>query len=319
MTISIVIPCYNEEQAIPSFYSEVTKITAQIDADFELVFIDDGSKDQTLSAIKALPAKPRCQIQYKSFSRNFGKEAALLAGLEAASGDYVCIMDVDLQDPPELLLSMYDTLCEGEYDCVAARSVSRHGYSPLRKCCTKFYYALINRISKTEIVTGARDFRMMTRPMVDAILQLKEYNRFCKGIFSWVGFKTKWLTFENKERVHGSTKWNFFSLSAYAIESIVSFSTLPLMLPFLFSFLLLAAALVLCIVLIVKAISGAGVMGLAILCALFLVGGIITGCLAILNLYFAKAYLEIKKRPIYIVKETNITESAAHESKNEIR
>jgi len=309
MMISIVIPCYNEEQAIPSFYDEVTKIISQIDADFELIFIDDGSKDQTLAAIKALPAKPQCLVHYRSFSRNFGKEAALLAGLEAAAGDYVCIMDVDLQDPPELLIDMYNTLCEGEYDCVATRSVSRNGYSPLRKCFTKFYYFLINRISKTEIVTGARDFRMMTRPMIDAILQLKEHNRFCKGIFSWVGFKTKWLTFENKERVHGTTKWNFFSLSAYAIESIVSFSTIPLMFAFVLSLLLLAAAFVFGVVLIVQALSNGAVMGLSILCALFLVGGIETGCLAILGLYFSKAYLEIKNRPIYIVKETNINQS----------
>ncbi|MCI8590092.1 MAG: glycosyltransferase family 2 protein [Clostridiales bacterium] len=307
--ISIVVPCYNEEQAIPSFYDETTKIIAQIDADFEFIFVDDGSRDQTLPVIKSLPPKLRCTVQYISFSRNFGKEAALLAGLEAATGDYVCIMDVDLQDPPELLLDMYRILCEGEYDCVATKSVSRHGYSPLRKGFTKLYYALINRMSKTEIVTGARDFRMMTRSMVNAILQLQEHNRFCKGIFSWVGFNTKWLTFENKLRVHGTTKWNFFSLSAYAIESMVSFSTMPLMLAFFFSFLLLAAAFVLCIILVIKAIGGSAVMGLGILCALFLVGGIQTGCLAILSLYFSKAYLEIKNRPVYIIKETNINKT----------
>lgn len=306
MFISIVIPCYNEEQAIAVYYEALTKAVAPLQANFELVFVDDGSTDQTLANIKALPERTGFAVRYLSFSRNFGKEAALLAGLRAAEGDYVCIMDVDLQDPPALLPEMIRILSKGEADCVATKSVSRHGYSPLRKLFTKIYYKLINRISKTEIVTGARDYRIMTRQMTDAVLLLTERNRFCKGIFSWVGFKTEWLTFENTERVNGTTKWNFFSLTAYALESVAGFSTSPLLISIGLGLLFMITAAVLLIFCIIQAVQAVGSPALfGVLSALFFAAGAQLGCLGILGFYFSKAYFEIKARPHYIIKESN--------------
>ena len=224
--ISIVVPCYNEEESIPLFYQEMIKIVEKMkkQVTFELIFVNDGSKDKTLEELRKLASTDK-NVHYVSFSRNFGKEAAMLAGLEASTGDYVTTMDVDLQDPPYLLEEMYRLVTEEGYDCVATKSTSRNGYSFFRKFCTKWYYRIIGAISKTEMVAGARDYRLMTRQMVDAILSMKEYNRYSKGLFSFVGFDTKWIEFENQERVAGTTKWSFWKLFSYALDGITAFST----------------------------------------------------------------------------------------------
>jgi len=305
MDISVIVPCYNEEESIPLFYKEIKEITKKMKVKFEIIFINDGSKDNTLNIIRELAKKDK-MIRYISFSRNFGKEAGILAGLEAAKGSYVCMMDVDLQDPPHLLIEMYDEIKKGEYDCIATRSVSRNGYSFLRKTLTGMYYKIINKVSKTPIVDGARDFRLMTRQMVDAILSLKEYNRYSKGIFSWVGFDTKWITFENTERIAGTTKWNFWKLFAYSIESIVGFSTVPLLISSIAGLLFCLIAFVMIIVIIAKTlIFGDPVSGWpSLVCIIFLVSGVQLFCLGILGEYLAKTYLETKNRPVYIIKET---------------
>lgn len=304
--ISIIIPCYNEEESIPLYYEEMQKVIKQMkNVQFELLFINDGSTDHTLKVLRSLAKKDK-HVRYVSFSRNFGKEAAMLAGLEHVTGDYVATMDVDLQDPPMLLPEMYQTLKEGEYDCVATRSVSRHGYSFLRKFFTKWYYRIVNKISKTKIVDGARDFRLMTRQMVDAILNIKEYNRYSKGIFSWVGFNTKWITYENTERVAGTTKWNFWKLFSYSIESIVGFSTIPLTISVIVGILFCLIAFILILIIIVKTlVFGDPVSGWpSLACIIFMVSGIQLFCLGIMGEYLAKMYLEVKNRPIYIIKET---------------
>lgn len=304
--ISIIVPCYNEEESIPIFYKEINKIIKKMkNVDFELIFINDGSKDRTLEILRNLAKKDK-KVRYISFSRNFGKEAGILAGLKASVGDFVAMMDVDLQDPPYLLIEMYEELQNKEYDCVATRSVSRNGYSFFRKLFTKWYYKIINKISKTTIVDGARDFRLMTRQMVDAILSMEEYNRYSKGIFSWVGFNTKWITFENTERVAGTTKWNFWKLFAYSIESIVGFSTMPLLISSIVGVLFCLISFIMIIVIIIKTISfGDPVAGWpSLVCIIFFVSGIQLFCLGIMGQYLAKTYLETKKRPIYIVKET---------------
>lgn len=303
--ISIIVPCYNEEESIPLFYQELNKVSSKIKANFEIIFINDGSSDKTLNILRNLHKEDE-RVRYISFSRNFGKEAGILAGLEHSTGDYVAMMDVDLQDPPELLIEMYDTITTTDYDCIATRSVSRHGYSFLRKGFTKLYYKIINKLSKTPIVSGARDFRLMTRQMVNAILDLKEYNRFSKGIFSWVGFNTKWITFENQKRIAGKTKWSFWKLFAYSLESIVGFSTIPLTISALVGLLFCLISFILIIVIILKTlIFGDPVAGWpSLVCIIFFVSGIQLFCIGILGQYLAKTYLEVKKRPIYIVKET---------------
>lgn len=303
--ISVIIPCYNEEESIPLFYEEIKKVIKKMKVDFELIFINDGSSDNTLSILRDLSKKDK-MVRYISFSRNFGKEAGILAGLENSRGKYVCQMDVDLQDPPSLLISMYDEIKKGTYDCIATRSVSRNGYSFFRKLFTKWYYKIINKLSKTPIVDGARDFRLMTRQMVLSILSLKEYNRYSKGIFSWVGFNTKWITFENKERVAGTTKWNFFKLFSYSIESIVGFSTIPLLISSFVGLLFCLIAFIMIIVIIIKTlIIGDPVSGWpSLVCIIFFVSGIQLFCLGILGEYLAKMYLEVKNRPVYIIKET---------------
>lgn len=303
--ISVIIPCFDEEEAIPIFYDEINKIINKMKVKFELIFVDDGSKDNSLQVIKSLSINDK-KVRYISFSRNFGKEAAILAGLEAATGDYVCMMDVDLQDPPSLLKEMYDTLENTDYDCVATRSVSRNGYSFFRKLFTKCYYKIINKISKTKIVDGARDFRLMSRKMVDAILKVKEYNRYSKGIFSWVGFKTKWITFENQERSAGKTKWNFLKLFSYSLESIVGFSTMPLSISALIGILFCLISFIMIIVIIMKTlIFGDPTSGWpSLVCIIFFVSGIQLFCLGIIGQYLAKTYLETKNRPIYIIRET---------------
>lgn len=305
--ISIIVPCYNEEETIPIYYREMVKIIKKLkEAECEIIFIDDGSKDNTLKLIKELALKDK-KVRFISFSRNFGKEAGILAGLSAATGDYVCMMDVDLQDPPELLIEMFQELEENnDLDCIATRSTSRNGYSFFRKLFTKAYYNIINKISKTEIVDGARDFRLMTRKMVNAILELKEYNRYSKGIFSWVGFKTKWITFENKERSAGTTKWNFWKLFSYSLESIIGFSTMPLSIAAFLGIAFCILSFIMIIIIIIKTvILGDPVDGWpSLVCIIFLVSGIQLFCLGIIGQYLAKTYLETKNRPIYIIRET---------------
>lgn len=304
--ISIIVPCYNEEESLPIYYEEMKKIMKKMNyVKFELIFINDGSSDNTLNILRKL-SKEDSRVRYISFSRNFGKEAGILAGLKATKGDFVAMMDVDLQDPPKLLIEMYDEIKNTDYDCIATRSVSRNGYSFFRKLFTKWYYKIINKISKTIIVDGARDFRLMTRQMVDAILELEEYNRYSKGIFSWVGFNTKWITFENTERVAGTTKWNFWKLLTYAMESIVGFSTTPLLFSSIIGMLFCLISFIMVIVIVVKTlIFGDPVNGWpSLVCIIFFVSGIQLFCIGIIGQYLAKTYLETKKRPIYIIKET---------------
>lgn len=305
--ISIVVPCYNEEESLPLFYKAVDKITDKMKkkASFEFVFVNDGSRDKTLEILRDL-AKKDDRVRYISFSRNFGKEAGIYAGLENATGDYVTTMDADLQDPPELLEEMFDTLESGEYDCCATKSTSRNGYSFFRKLFTKWFYKIIGKLSKTEMVTGARDFRLMTRQMVDAIVSMKEYNRYSKGLFSFVGFRTKWIEFENQERVAGTTKWNFWKLFTYAIDGIVGFSTQPLLIAAFLGVLFCLIAFVMIVVIIVKTLAfGDPVSGWpSLACIIFFVGGINLFCTGIIGEYLAKVYLEVKNRPIYIIKET---------------
>lgn len=310
--ISVIVPCYNEQEAIPFFYDEIVKISKimENDAEFEYLFINDGSKDKTINVLREL-AKRDERVKYVSFSKNFGKEAAMYAGLEKSSGDYIAVMDVDLQDPPELLVQMFQDLESGEYDCVATRRVSRKGEPPIRSLFAKLFYSMINKISKTEIVDGARDYRLMTRQMVDAILEVKEYNRFSKGIFSWVGFNTKWLEYENVERRAGETKWSFWKLLKYSLDGIVAFSTVPLSIASILGLLLCFIAFVLIIVIVVKTLAfGDPCCRLypSLMCVILFVGGVQLFCMGILGKYLSKTYLETKKRPIYLVKEENIDE-----------
>ncbi len=304
--ISIVVPCYNEESATPIFYDTVLPILESMDVLWELIFVDDGSKDQTLQAFRTLAKKDE-RVKYVSFSRNFGKESAMIAGLDATKGDYVAIMDVDLQDPPHLIPEMFETIETTEYDCVATRRVTRTGEPALRSFFARMFYRCINCISKTEIVDGARDFRMMTRQMVNAILDMREVSRFSKGIFSWVGFQTKWLEYENVERSAGETKWNFWSLLVYSIDGVIGFSTAPLAIAsvvgVLFCLLALGMALFFCFKTLFFGDPVAGFP--ATICIVLLLGGVQLFCMGILGQYLAKTYLETKKRPLYIVRESN--------------
>ena len=308
-TISIIIPCYNEEEAIPVYYEtmvrQMDEMEEQQKVQFELIFVDDGSKDHSLFEMRRLAQKDmRCR--YLSFSRNFGKEAAMYAGLQAAKGDYVTVMDVDLQDPPSLLPKMYAMLQSGTCDCVAARRSSREGEGKIKSFLSNAFYGVINRLSKTEIVSGARDYRLMSRKMVDAVLEMSEYNRFSKGIFSWVGFKTKWFAYQNVERVAGQTKWNFWSLFKYSIEGIVGFSTQPLVMAALAGVIFCLAAFVGIIFVVVRAlIFGDPTAGWpSMVCIMLLCSGVQLFCLGIVGEYLAKTYLEVKHRPIYITRET---------------
>ena len=305
--ISIVVPCYNEEESLPLFYKEVNKVTEKMKAkaEFEFVFVNDGSKDNTLEELRNLAKKDK-RVRYISFSRNFGKEAGMLAGLENATGDYITTMDADLQDPPTLLEEMFDTLESGEYDCCATKSTNRKGYSFLRKTFTKWFYDIIVKISKTEMVPGARDFRLMTRQMVDAIISMREYNRYSKGLFSFVGFKTKWIDFEIEDRAAGTSKFNFWKLFSYAIEGIVAFSTAPLVFAALVGVIFCFIAFILIIFIIVKTLVWGDPVGgwPSMACIMFFVGGIQLFCTGIIGEYLAKTYLETKHRPVYIVKET---------------
>lgn len=306
--MSIIVPCYNEQEAIPIFYQEISKMFEKMknDVDFEVIFVDDGSTDDTLDVAKGLSKKDE-RIKYISFSRNFGKEAAMYAGLEKSKGDFVAIMDVDLQDPPELLIDMYNGIVNEGYDCVGTRRVTRKGEPPIRSFFARSFYRIINKISNTEIVDGARDYRLMTRKMVDSILSVKEYNRFSKGIFSWVGYKTKWLEYENVERVAGETKWSFWKLLMYSLDGIVAFSTAPLAIASVVGMLLCLISLILVCVVVIKTLAfGDPVAGYpSLICAIIFIGGIQLFCIGILGQYLSKTYLEVKNRPIYITKEEN--------------
>ena len=304
--ISIIIPCFNEEEALPIYYAEMKKVMDSMKkhTSFELLFVDDGSSDRTYEIMKDLHRKDgRCQ--YLSFSRNFGKEAAIYAGLQNASGDYAAIMDVDLQDPPSLLPDMYRILKEEAYDSVATRRSTRMGEPKIRSFLSKEFYNVINKISKTEIVSGARDYRLMNRKMIDAVLEMSEYNRFSKGIFGWVGFRTKWLEYENVQRAAGETKWNFWKLLVYSIDGITAFSTAPLLIASFVGILFCVIAFLMIVFIIVrKLIFGDPVSGWpSLVCIILMTSGIQFFCTGILGQYLAKAYMEVKRRPIYLVKE----------------
>lgn len=304
--ISVVISCYNEEEVLPMFYKEIDKTSKKLDSvDFEFLFVDDGSKDNTLNIVKDL-SKSDSRVKYISFSRNFGKEAAMNAGLSYAKGDYVAVMDADLQDPPKLLIDMYASLQDG-YDVCATRRVNRTGEPKVRSFFSKLWYKLIDKMSDTEMVDGARDFRLMRRAVVDAILSLSEYNRYSKGIFSFVGFKTKWIEYENVNRAAGKTKWSFFGLLKYAIDGMTSFSTAPLILASIFGMFFCFIALVAIIFIIIRTlIYGDPATGWpSLVCIILFVGGVQLLCIGIIGRYLSKVYLETKKRPIYIVRETN--------------
>lgn len=304
--ISIIVPCYNEEEAMPLFYDEICKTASTFDkVDFEFIFVNDGSRDRTLEVARDLAKKDK-RVRYISFSRNFGKEAAMLAGLEYSQGDYVAIMDADLQDPPSMLHDMYDGIKNEGYDCVATRRVNRKGEPPIRSFFAKCYYKLINKISDTEIVDGARDYRLMSRQMVDSILSLKEYNRFSKGIFSWVGYNTKWLEYKNVERVAGTTKWNFWKLFLYSLESIVAFSTVPLAISSIIGILFFLISMIMIVFIVVRTLTfGDPVAGWpSLVCIIFFVSGVQLFGIGVIGQYLSKLYLEVKGRPVYIVKET---------------
>lgn len=307
--ISIIVPCYNEEQAIPFFYDEITKTVEEMKNNFEFIFINDGSKDKTIEVIKEYSKKDK-RVKYIHFSRNFGKEAAMLAGLKLSTGDYVAIMDADLQDPPSLLPKMLSILEDpnNDYDCVGTRRVTRKGEPPIRSLFARMFYKIINKMSKIEMVDGARDYRLMSRQMVDSILELGEYNRYSKGLFQFVGYNTKWLEYENVERVAGETKWSFWKLFLYAIEGIVAFSTAPLAISSIAGILFCIISFIMIIIIIVKTIIfGDPTAGWpSLVCIIFFVSGIQLFCLGIIGQYLSKTYLETKKRPIYIIKETNI-------------
>lgn len=307
--ISIIVPCYNEEQAIPFFYDEITKTVEEMKNNFEFIFINDGSKDKTIEVIKEYSKKDK-RVKYIHFSRNFGKEAAMLAGLKLSTGDYVAIMDADLQDPPSLLPQMLNILEDpnNDYDCVGTRRVTRKGEPPIRSLFARMFYKIINKMSKIEMVDGARDYRLMSRQMVDSILELGEYNRYSKGLFQFVGYNTKWLEYENVERVAGETKWSFWKLFLYAIEGIVAFSTAPLAISSIAGILFCIISFIMIIIIIVKTIIfGDPTAGWpSLVCIIFFVSGIQLFCLGIIGQYLSKTYLETKKRPIYIIKETNI-------------
>lgn len=317
MLVSIIVPCYNEEEALPFFLDAIQKTQAEMTAawgcSFELLFVDDGSRDGTLAVLRRF-ARENPNVRYLSFSRNFGKEAAMYAGLQHAKGDYVVIMDADLQHPPAMLKEMYEGLQSGEYDCVAARRESRKGEPPVRSFFARCFYKLINRISDTEIVDGACDFRMMRRRMVEAILSMGEYNRFSKGIFGWVGFRTKWLPYENVERIAGETKWSFWKLLLYSIQGIVGFSTVPLALASVLGVVLCILSLIMVVYIIIKTLLFGDPVGgwPSLACMVMFMGGIQLFCVGILGQYLAKTYLETKRRPIYILAETD--EERDHEA-----
>lgn len=306
--LSIIVPCYNEEETVEIFYQETQKVIKQLQCDYEFLFVNDGSKDKTLQKLRFLSQKD-ANVRYLSFSRNFGKESALFAGLKAATGDLITVMDADLQDPPELLPEMVKAIFDEGYDCVGTRRTTRDGEPVIRSFFARMFYRIVNRIGEVEMVDGARDFRLMTRQMVDSILELSEYNRFSKGLFSWVGYKTKYLTFENRERVAGQTSWSFWSLFKYSIDGIINFSEAPLNIASFIGAISCVGAVIAMIVVIIKTlIFKDPTTGWPSLVSIILfMGGLQLLCLGIIGKYIAKIFLETKKRPHYIVKETEKT------------
>ena len=302
--ITLIVPCYNEQESLPIFYKEVTAVVQKIKSDYELLFINDGSRDDTLTILRSL-AKKDSHVTYLSFSRNFGKEAAMYAGFCNARGEYVAVMDADMQDPPSLLPKMLEILESGEYDSVATRRADRKGEPPIRSWFARKFYHIINKISDADIVDGARDFRIMTRRYVDSLLQLKEYNRFSKGLFGWVGYRTRWLEYENIERRKGETKWSFWKLFLYSLEGITAFSTVPLTMAALLGALFCVLAFGMIVFIIVKTlIFGDPTSGWpSLVCIIMLVSGVQLFCLGIVGQYLSKTYMEVKRRPVYLVKE----------------
>lgn len=313
--ISVVVPCYNEEEALPVYYKEMCRVMDGMkDVVFELIFVDDGSSDATLGIMKDLNEKDsRCR--YLSFSRNFGKEAAIYAGLKASEGDYVALMDVDLQDPPTLLPEMYEILQEDGYDNVATKRVTRTGEPHIRSFLSESFYKFVNAISKTEIVDGARDYRLMKRKMVQAVLEMSEYNRFSKGIFGWVGFRTKWLQYDNIERSAGKTKWSMWKLFKYSVEGITGFSVAPLSLASVVGVLFCVLSFIMIAVIVVRTLVwGDPVSGWpSLACIIFMVSGVQLLCTGIVGEYLSKTYLETKKRPIFILKDSSDDKEQKHE------
>lgn len=304
--LSIIVPCYNEEESVPLFYAETLRqepFFHEKDVDLEFIFVDDGSRDGTAAAVRRLHEKDE-RVHLISFSRNFGKEAAIVAGLEASSGDFCVLMDADLQDPPAILPEMYGYIEEG-YDSVATRRVDRKGEPPIRSFFARRFYGLMRRISKTEIVDGARDYRLMTRQVTDAILSMKEYNRFSKGIFGWVGYRTKWIEYENVQRVAGETKWSFWKLFLYSLDGIMAFSTAPLSIASFFGILFCFAAFIFMVFIFIRALLyGDPVAGWpSMVCILSFIGGVQLLCIGIMGQYMSKLYMEVKQRPKYLVKE----------------
>ena len=310
MKLSIVVPCYNEEKNVSLFYEEFTKVFKKFKDEYEFIFVNDGSKDNTFLELKKLCDTKNSNIKAINFSRNFGKEAAMYAGLEYSSGDYVAIMDADLQDPPSLLPEMLSILKDKneDYDCVGTRRVTRKGEPPIRSFFARMFYKIINKLSKVEMVDGARDYRLMNGQMVNSILKLKEYNRYSKGLFQFVGYNTKWLEYENIERVAGETKWSFWKLFIYALEGIIGFSTAPLAISSIAGIIFCLISFIIILVIIIKTlIFGDPTSGWpSLVCIIFFVSGIQLFCIGIIGQYLSKTYLETKNRPIYIVKDTNI-------------
>lgn len=306
MKVSVIIPCYNEQETILLFYKEIDNVTKEMQEEFTFLFVDDGSKDNTLSVLMELSQKDS-RVKYLSFSRNFGKEAAIHAGFSHTDGDYVVMMDADLQDPPTLLPKMLDTIKMG-YDSVATRRVTRKGEPPIRSFFARMFYWIMNKISDVDIVDGARDYRLMTAQMKDAILSMPEYNRFSKGIFGWIGFRTKWIEYENVERVAGETKWSFWKLFFYSLEGIVAFSTVPLVLASILGLLFCFFSVVIILVITIRTLAfGDAVAGWpSLVCIMFFIGGVVLFCLGIMGQYLSKIYLETKHRPKYFIRMKNI-------------
>ena len=305
--VTLIVPCYNEEESLPIFFDAIRKEAANLpDYQFDFLFVDDGSKDRTLDLLKEMACHDT-RVRFLSFSRNFGKEAAMYAGFVNSTGDFVAVMDADMQDPPSLLPEMLKVLEAGDFDSVATRRITRKGEPFIRSVFARMFYRIINRISDADVVDGARDFRLMRREMVEAIVSMCEYNRFSKGIFGWIGFKTKWLPYENIKRAAGETKWNFFSLFKYSIDGIVNFSQTPLSIASYTGILFtLIAFFMIVFVFVRRLLFGDPVAGWAsTICIILFIGGIQLLCMGIMGQYLAKTYLEVKQRPHYIVAESN--------------
>lgn len=312
--ISIIVPCYNEEETIPVFYQELDKVTKKLkQAEFEFLFINDGSNDKTKEILKKFSKKDK-RVKYLSFSRNFGKEAGMYAGLKNSTGDFVAIMDVDMQDPPSILIDMYQILTTEDFDCIALYSKNHKDYSLFRGILTKIWYKLVSKLLSVEQIPGARDFRLMKRKMVNEIVNMEEYNRYSKGIFSFVGFKTKWIEYEAPERIAGETKWSFWKLFKYAIEGILAFSTKPLIISAIIGLLFCLLAFIFVIIIVVKTLCFGDPVGgwPSLACIILFTSGLQLFFLGIIGMYMSKLYLEVKKRPIYIIDETNIKKTSSN-------